>query len=232
MATYPDINAELHTVHQQFPGLLHANTHDSGAEFCWRAAKHINSVYPNDRWGLLSKTPPEGGGWVGGVYVSHDVLVHQRTGLQFDIIGSGGSGSPTSPGQRQPIDPKLYRASNKFVDPDSIVIAGPAPSPVPTPPAVKPCPDPKAHEPKPPAQIDPGEMMDELAALDAFYRADEGLQRPNGLSIDGRPDWEGIGAWYGLYLNARLRGESREAAREAYRSQIRGSHEWKAKHAS
>jgi hypothetical protein len=212
MATYPDINAELHTVHQQFPGLLHANTHDSGAEFCWRAAKHINSVYPNDRWGLLSKTPPEGGGWVGGVYVSHDVLVHQRTGLQFDIIGSGGSGSPTSPGQRQPIDPKLYRASNKFVDPDSIVVAGPSPSPTPapTPPAVKPCPDPSAHGPRPDPCPDPSahRVPATLIHIDdaALLSIAEELTNRNTTDFGGIVD---AGSQYGRRIQA---GYTREQA--------------------
>ena len=50
-----------------------------------------------------------------------------------------------------------------------------------------------------------------MQRLDDFYRAPEGLQRPEGLSINEAPDFEGIAAWiFDVYLNARLAGRSIE----------------------
>jgi len=76
------------------------------------------------------------------------------------------------------------------------------------------------------------EFEDEVAQLERFYEAPEGLQRPApGLSLNGRPDVTAIAAWIlEIYLRARFAGMSREQAREAYRAQIRESAEWKSKH--
>jgi hypothetical protein len=55
--------------------------------------------------------------------------------------------------------------------------------------------------------IDRNELRETMQRLDAFYRAPEGLQRPAGCSIDGRPDFESIAAWvFDVYLNARRGG--------------------------
>lgn len=78
---------------------------------------------------------------------------------------------------------------------------------------------------------DRGEMMAEALELDRYYRSPEGLQRSQGLSIDGAPDWEGVGAWlFDVYLRARLAGKSREDARALYIKDIRRSAEWRQKH--
>ncbi len=122
--------------------------------------------------------------------------------------------------------------AGKWVQPAPVGGEAPVPAPkTPTPPAGPVCPDPAAHRPRPPIP-DRGELLDEAQALDAFY-ADtrEGLGREQGLSRDGRPDWEGVAAWLlDVYLVQRLAGKSRAEAREAYRAQIRASHEWKSKH--
>lgn len=79
--------------------------------------------------------------------------------------------------------------------------------------------------------LDRGEFFREMHALDRYYAASEGLQRPEGLSLGGRPDFEGLAAWiFDVFLNRRLRGESVEAARAAYVHDIRQSVEWQQKH--
>jgi len=75
------------------------------------------------------------------------------------------------------------------------------------------------------------EMMQEGDWLHHYYKAPEGLQRPDGLWINGGPDWEGIGAWlFDVYLSARTKGTSPADARALYVDQIRHSGEWQAKH--
>jgi hypothetical protein len=41
-------------------------------------------------------------------------------------------------------------------------------------------------------RFDGGEFHQAMLKLHAYYAAPEGLQRPNGLSIDGAPDFPGI----------------------------------------
>jgi hypothetical protein len=75
------------------------------------------------------------------------------------------------------------------------------------------------------------EFLDVLSRLDAFYRAPEGLQRPDGLSIGGGPDLLGIAAWvFDVYLNERLRGSSANAAWVVLENSIRATDEWRRKH--
>jgi hypothetical protein len=75
------------------------------------------------------------------------------------------------------------------------------------------------------------EFLDVLTRLDAFYRAPEGLQRPDGLSIAGGPDFLGIAAWvFDVYLNERLRGTSPNAAWQLLEASIRATDEWRSKH--
>jgi len=67
--------------------------------------------------------------------------------------------------------------------------------------------------------------------LDAFYRAPEGLQGPDGLSINGGPDFLGIATWvFDVYLSERLRGTSANAARVLTQNAIRNTEEWRSKH--
>ena len=87
--------------------------------------------------------------------------------------------------------------------------------------------------PQPPMAQPPGreEALDEMNWLDRYYASPEGLQRPNGLSLNGKPDFEGIAAWYlDVYQRERMKGRSRADARAAYVSDIRHSDEWKQKH--
>jgi hypothetical protein len=76
-----------------------------------------------------------------------------------------------------------------------------------------------------------GEAMEAGRWLDSFYASREGLQRPEGLSIGGRPDWEGVGAWlFDVWLKARMAGKSEPEARQAVVAAIQATDEWKRKH--
>jgi hypothetical protein len=67
--------------------------------------------------------------------------------------------------------------------------------------------------------------------LNDFYKSTDGLQRPEGLWIDGHPDFTGISAWvFDVYLRDRLRGQSEEQARRSVEEAIRQSDEWRTKH--
>lgn len=75
------------------------------------------------------------------------------------------------------------------------------------------------------------EFLDVLNRLDRFYAAPEGLQRSNGLSIAGGPDFLGIATWiFDIYLNQRLTGGSANAAWVAVENAIRATDEWRSKH--
>ena len=77
------------------------------------------------------------------------------------------------------------------------------------------------------------EMVATVQWLDEFYRAPEGLQRPDGLwrADLKRPDGEAIGVWVlDVYLQSRLAGKSDAEARQAVIDQIRSTDEWRQKH--
>ncbi len=79
--------------------------------------------------------------------------------------------------------------------------------------------------------FDRGELLAVMERLDRFYSAPEGLQRPNGLSIDDRPDFLGIAAWVvDVYLGARLNGASPDVAWQRVVADIQATEEWKSKH--
>ena len=79
--------------------------------------------------------------------------------------------------------------------------------------------------------FDRQEFLDVLNRLDRFYAAPEGLQRPNGLSIAGGPDFQGIATWiFDIYLNQRLLGASPNAAWQLTENAIRATEEWRGKH--
>lgn len=86
----------------------------------------------------------------------------------------------------------------------------------------------------PPTPIQPPgreEARDELRWLDQYYVAPEGLKRPNGLSLNGKPDFEGIAAWYlDVYQRERMAKKTRAEARAAVVSAIRHTDEWQQKH--
>jgi hypothetical protein len=80
-------------------------------------------------------------------------------------------------------------------------------------------------------QLNRLEFLQVLERLDAFYQAPEGLQRPDGLSLNGTPDFLGIAAWvFDVYLNARLNGQPPQAAWDRVVAGIEASDEWMQKH--
>lgn len=130
-----------------------------------------------------------------------------RPCVVVDVIGGAGGPNPTP---AWTVYNTLVEGSGAPVNPNSI------PAPVPVPAA------------QPPGR---DEALNELNWLDAYYMAPEGLQRPEGLSLQGAPDFEGIAAWYlDVYQRARMAGKSKEDARAAYVKEIRSSAEWRAKH--
>jgi len=79
--------------------------------------------------------------------------------------------------------------------------------------------------------FDRAEFLDTLNRLDAFYQSADGLQRPEGLSISGGPDFLGIATWlFDVYLNERLRGSSSTVAWSRVVSSIQATDEWRRKH--
>lgn len=83
----------------------------------------------------------------------------------------------------------------------------------------------------PVVNFDRNEFLQALQQLDAFYAAPEGLQRPNGLSISGGPDFLGIATWlFDVYLNERLSGSSPNVAWSRVVSAIQNTQEWRGKH--
>lgn len=75
------------------------------------------------------------------------------------------------------------------------------------------------------------EFQRAMTWLDGYYRSDGGLRRPQGLWIDGHPDYEAISVWImDVYLRHRLNGETEERSRQAIADAIRQSDEWRTKH--
>jgi hypothetical protein len=67
--------------------------------------------------------------------------------------------------------------------------------------------------------------------LHTYYQSEEGLKRPEGLWLGGRPDFEGIGAWlFDVYLTQRLAGADDLTAKKVVADGIQQSDEWRLKH--
>jgi hypothetical protein len=79
--------------------------------------------------------------------------------------------------------------------------------------------------------FDADEYLSVMRQLDRFYASAEGLQRPEGLSIGGGPDFLGIATWvFDVYLNERLRGISASTSWVITENAIRATDEWRRKH--
>lgn len=78
------------------------------------------------------------------------------------------------------------------------------------------------------------ELVAAVAFLDELYRSDDGLQRAGGLYAAEvqKVDAEAIGTWIlDVYLKARIEGKSDSEARQSITDAIKGSDEWRRKHA-
>lgn len=78
------------------------------------------------------------------------------------------------------------------------------------------------------------ELVGAVAFVDDLYRSPEGLQRPGGLYNPEaqKVDAEAIGTWIlDVYLQARIAGKSDAEARQSIADAIKGSDEWRRKHA-
>lgn len=78
------------------------------------------------------------------------------------------------------------------------------------------------------------ELVGAVAFLDDLYRSADGLQRPGGLynPETQKVDAEAIGTWIlDVYLKARIEGKSDAEARQSIADAIKGSDEWRRKHA-
>jgi hypothetical protein len=71
-----------------------------------------------------------------------------------------------------------------------------------------------------------------LTWLDEYFRAPEGLGRPNGLCRAGTLDAGDVTGWlFDTYLRLRTEGDSEGMAREKVLEQLRASEEWHTAHA-
>lgn len=190
-------------------GLFDLRTHDGQAAFTDAVVATLNGLDPN--WRHLKKSAAQTHvhrhGEDSAVY-----LLPDNKAQAVDFIGGAGGANP-QPGWI--VDPEARYTHADAHDPDDHGIGQSAQSPPPATPQLP----------------DRAEMMNEGLSLHRYYASREGLQRPDGLSINNAPDWEGVGAWlFDVYLAARVAGKSREEARAAYVKAIRQSGEWQSKH--
>ncbi len=81
------------------------------------------------------------------------------------------------------------------------------------------------------AMFDRGDFLAAMNRLHQHYMAPEGLSRPNGLSLNGAPDFEGIAAWiFDVYLTCRSAGRTPQNAWNEVVARITQSDEWRIKH--
>jgi len=204
----------VEAVHAQYPVLLTSNTEASDYQFVVHViaalrAKGFVAYHVCKTAGEGQYVPPgfaprtviglDGKGYT-CTGVSHDAL--WCDGVIFDVIvGAAGHPMPGRPGWN-PVPQEHWRPNNPPLLVDSIP---PAPKPKPEAPPVKDI-------------LPKGEAYAALKALDAFYRAPEGLQRPEGLG-----DVEGMAQWFYQLAVERV-------PLDVVLTQIRNSDEWKAKH--
>jgi hypothetical protein len=80
-------------------------------------------------------------------------------------------------------------------------------------------------------QFDRTDFLDAMERLHAFYYSKMGLMRDGGLSIGGKPDFQGIATWiFDVYLAARSRGYSTNQAFGIVVAAITQTDEWRTKH--
>src|SRR5687768_13623253 len=187
--------------------LFNLKSHDGHAAFTDAVIATLNGIDPN--WRHLKKRP-------GQTHVHRHAedaalyLLPDNEARAVDFVAGAGGPNP-QPGWIVGSHPYTHADAH---DPDDHGIGTVAPAP-------------------PPPHEHPGgeEMMQAGAWLDGYYRSAEGLQRREGLSKNGVPDWEGVGAWlFGVYFMARVDGKTQDQARAAVVAGIRHTDEWQSKH--
>jgi hypothetical protein len=200
--------AESQAIHKH---ILTPLTGESSSQMWARAWQFTNNVcFDNPAYAMIKKT----GGQVCGPGVDCDKIIEIASPHRiYDLVRNGGA--PNA----EPIFDDTHHTGKPSDFTAPLPYDGTAPVPMP---------------PQPPMPTQPPgreEALDEMNWLDGYYAAPEGLQRPNGLSLNGKPDFEGIAAWYlDIYQRERMAMKTRADARAAYVSQIRHSAEWQSKH--
>lgn len=207
---------------QRHKSILEAQPGESSDQLWARASKFTSRVCRDnrDQYALIRKPGgrrcnPDGL----AVSVDCDKIIDRATMKMYDLVGSGGAP------EARPIfdDTGVLGTPDDFVEPPSY--PGDA-NPIP------PADGAPANPPVAPWSL-PGrqEMMEAGKRLHQFYKAADGLQRNDGLWINGEPDWEGVGAWlFDTYLMARIAGKDATQAWATVESGIRDSREWREKH--
>ena len=188
-------------------GLFDLKSHDGHAAFTDAVISTLNGIDPN--WRHLKKRP-------GQTQVHRHAedaalyLLPDNQARAVDFVAGAGGPNP-QPGWIVDTHPYTHADGH---DPDDHGLGTVAPPP-------------------PPPHLHPGrdEMIQAGTWLDGYYRSAEGLQRTEGLSKNGVPDWEGVGAWlFEMYFMARVDGKTPDQARAAVVAAIRRTDEWQSKH--
>lgn len=237
----PDLRPYIERVNREHPELLHgaapANTYSSCFRFVQLVIAAANVDFPSvngrgefqlmGKDGAASGYAPPGfvpfavrvtrpDGEAENVVInrySHDACWHVPSVRQIKVIHNSAANSDPDPAIHADgvpggaiIEPQYYRYTNP---PVPMFYGGDGPTPVPVPPTGS----------APGGIVPQGEALGLLKGLDAFYRAPDGLQRPEGLG----GDMEAIAQWfYQLVIFRKTLDE--------VKAQIRNSVEWKAKH--
>jgi hypothetical protein len=203
LESLPNYSTEVAQLHNT--GLFNLLTHDGQGAFVDAVVSMLHGKNP--RWGHLRKKPGQtavhGHGEDAALFLYADGRAQA-----VDFIG--GAGGP-NPKPAWNVDPEIRYTVSDWLDPTEHAARAQACPPV-------------------PRVMPKGEAYAALQALNAFYQAPEGLQRPGGLvrpDLDGRSvaDMEAIAQWFYQLV---IEGVSLEQVF----AQIRNSGEWQSKHPS
>lgn len=215
--------AAANTLREQgFFERAHAGDERAASYFARLVAYTANPGRSSDSWGALRK----GGGFNVDGYADGAIVYGNDPNNLDNVlkivtqVGSDHAGIGEAVQDRRPVDKweKPSPLSN-----EQMIYLRPGGIPVPAPPT--------APTSSPILLPGRGEMMAAGEWLDAYYKSEDGLQRKKGMSIGGRPDWEGVGAWlFDVYLKARIAGKSVDEAKAAVVAAIHTTEEWNGLH--
>ena len=225
-------------VDRKFPNLLQTNTGASCHQFTQHLIEHLRAK--NHLAYLMCKTRGEGQytpfGWQPREVTGLDGKTYICTGVSHDAIWCDGNQFDTIARANDSDDPIFNDDGSRMtglpvwnaIPPEFWRPQNPPLKQAPV--TNQPIPNPGTNIPNPgtPRILSKGEAYAALQALNAFYMAPEGLQRPGGMvrpDNSGRmvADVEAMGQWhYQLVVEG--------VSLEDVFTQIRGSAEWKSKH--